>query len=192
MKLLIANTAIKSLAGLFSALLLSVCALNSYAGTIDMASYGFSHDQTLTGNEFVAEGLKVTSDGRIMTPCGGPCISADDTSEGWAYGESVFDFVLASGADAAVTSFSFNAVMGNLFYQVFDVSDNLFASGYGDYSYAGITAISYFTVDYNYDGIYSITWDNMSAVSAVAEPSVFILMLMGLLGLGLSRRQASR
>lgn len=192
MQLLTTNLIVKRAAGFLGAIILSVCTLNSYAGTINFGSYGFTHDQTLTGNEFIASGIKVSSDNRIMTPCGGPCISADDTAEGWAYGESVFDFVSASGADTAVTSFSFDAVIGNLFYKVFDANNNLFASGFGDYSYAGTTAISYFTVDYNYDGIYSITWANMSPVASVAEPSVLVLMLVGLLGLGMSRRKASR
>jgi hypothetical protein len=194
MKLLTTNRLVKNAAGLIGALVLSVCSFSSYAGVINVGSYGFTHDQTLTGNEFIADGIQVTSSDRIMTACGGLCTSVDDATEGWAFGESVFNFVLASGANAAVNSFSFDAVIGSLFYQVFDVDNNVFASGFGDYSYAGATAISYFTVDYNYDGIYSITWDNMSAVSAaaVSEPSVFVLMLMGLLGLGVSRRKANR
>src|SRR5688572_25213751 len=120
----------KKAAGVLGVIALSTFALNSQAGTINISSYGFSHDQSLTGNEFIADGIQVSSDGRIMTPCGGPCISADDATEGWAYGESAFDFVFASGADAAVTSFSFDAAIGSLFYQIFDASNNLFASGY--------------------------------------------------------------
>ncbi len=164
------------------------------AGSIDFSTYGYSHNQTLTGNEFLSEGLLITSDDEIMTPCGGICISSDDsTSKGFAYdGKATFKFVLpGSTTGTSFNSISFDSVYGDLFYRVFDISGNLFDSGYGDYSFTGTTEISYFSIDYNVDGIYSVSWDDVKAAISVPEPGTLALLCLGLAVTSVIRRRKS-
>ena len=160
------------------------------ATTINFGSSGYTHDQTLTGDEYLSQGLQILSGDRIMTPCGGACVSADSVDQGWAYGDSVFNFVLPGTTEnASVNSLSFDSVIGNLEYSIFDAAGNLFASGFGDYSYTGETEISFFSVSYNYDGIYSISWDSLQKVD-VPAPASIALLAIGLLAMRLGRKTA--
>lgn len=181
----------KSKLNLIGLLLFFVGLTSANASVIDFSTYGFAHDQTLTGNEFIASGLQVTSADRIMMACGGDCISVDDQSEGWAYGEAIFNFVLpGTTVNGSVNQLAFDSVNGDLSYQVFDTAGLLFASGFGDYSYSGSTDIDYFTVDYNYDGIYSISTDQVAVVETrVPAPATLALMGLGLAAAGFSRKK---
>lgn len=171
----------KTLKKICSIVFVAACAFATQAHatviSFNLSGSGYVQDSPVATNLFAGSDLMLSAG--VVTACGGFCISSP--------AGNYTGTITGSFISAAYQTIGFDAVLDNVSISLFDSSNNLvqILSG-GGYSYSGATAIASFTANLNYDGFYSMSFDN---AVAVPEPGTLALLGLAFAGLGFSRRK---
>jgi len=169
---------------LASTLALVASIVSAPAGAVtynfNLSGSGYGQDTVVPGDLFASTGLTLSSPDGLVTACGGRCLSA---------GAGAYTGTITGVFDGTTNNITFNEVTTAGVVSLYDAAGNFIEVLSPGSTYSGAIPVQFFTDSLNYDGLYSITADD---VSAVPEPASLALLSAGLVGAGMLRRRSAR